>query len=187
MNCKYLFVITLNLLLTIFCSAQSTASAPQPLTLKDAEALALKSNPVITTAKLNALAAQQQVRETRSSLWPQAYINLTAVDANEGSRIAAGGLNNPAVFNRAAAGTTVSQLITDFGHTSNLIASSRLHSQAEEQNSIATQQQILLAVDQLFYSALQTKSLLKVAEQTVSSRKDFADQIGARLRSGAPQ
>jgi len=79
-------------LFSICTLAQSTAPVPTRLDVKDAEALALKNNPAISVAKLNALAAQQQVRETRSALWPQAYANLTAVDANEGSRLAAGGL-----------------------------------------------------------------------------------------------
>src|SRR5580693_7919672 len=118
------------------------------LTLKDAEAIALKNNPAISVARLNALASQQVTREVRSNLWPQAYGNLTAVDTLNNSRITAGELNNPTVFTRAAAGVNISQLITDFGHTSNLIAGARLQAQADEQNAAATKQQVLLAVDE---------------------------------------
>ena len=48
------------------------------LSVKDAEAIALKNNPAISVARLNALASQQVTREVRSALWPQAYANLTA-------------------------------------------------------------------------------------------------------------
>jgi outer membrane protein TolC len=131
---------------------QFKANATFNLSVKDAEAIALKNNPVISVARLNALAAQQVTREVRSNLWPTAYANLTGVDAYDDSRISAGGLNNPIIFARAAAGATVSQLITDFGHTTNLVASARLHAKAEDQNALATRKDILLTVDQAFYS-----------------------------------
>jgi outer membrane protein len=154
-----------------------------PLSLKDAENLAVKNNPQVSVALLNALASQQVTREARSNLWPTATANLTAVDADPGSRITAGALNNPALYQRAAAGTTVSELITDFGHTTNLIASANLSAKAEEQNAIATKEQILLAVDQAFYAALQAHDLLSVAQQTVFARQTVSDQIQALFNS----
>jgi outer membrane protein len=149
------------------------------LTLAQAEARAIKNNPQITIGKLRALAAQQFVREQRSALVPTANLNITAVAANPGSRIAAGGLNNPILFPRAAAGATVSQLITDFGRSTNLLSSSEYSAKAEEDNAAATLAQILLAVDQAFYNALETKALVTVAQKTVDSRQLFVQKIGA--------
>jgi outer membrane protein len=160
--------------------------APTPsvrLSVKDAEAIALKNNPAISVARLSALASQQVTREVRSNLWPQTYANLTAVDARNNSRITAGALNNPIIYTRAAGGATVSQLITDFGHTTNLVASARLQAQADEQNAIATKEDVLLAVDQSFYNALQTHAVLRVAEQTVASRQLLSDQVSALTKS----
>jgi outer membrane protein len=153
------------------------------LSVKDAEALALKNNPAISVARLTALASGQMTREVRSNLWPQAYGNLTAVDALANSRITAGMLNNPSVYTRAAAGATVSQLITDFGHTMNLVASARLQARADEQSAVATKQDILLAVDQAFYNSLQTHAVLQVAAQTVASRQLLSDQVSALTKS----
>jgi outer membrane protein len=153
------------------------------LSVKDAEAIALKNNPAISEARLIALASHQVTREVRSNLWPQATANLTGVDAHDDSRISAGGLNNPIIYARAAAGTTVSQLITDFGHTANLVASARFHELAEGQNARATREQILLAVDQAFYAALQSHAVLKVAEQTVTSRQLLSAQVSALTKS----
>src|ERR1019366_7665805 len=99
---------------------------PITLSLKDAQALALKNNPQISVARLTALASQQVTREVRSNLWPTATGNLTGVDSRANSRITAGGLNNPIIYERAAAGVMVSQLITDFGRTTNLISSANL-------------------------------------------------------------
>ena len=164
-------------------AGQAGSAQPVRLSLKDAEAIALKNNPTITVARLNALASQQVTREVRSNLWPTAIANLTGVDAHDDSRIAAGGLNNPIIFARAAAGTTVSQLITDFGHTTNLVASARLRAKAEDQNAIATQDDVVLAVDQAFYRALQAQAVLKVAHQTVASRQLLTDQVSALAKS----
>jgi outer membrane protein len=111
-------------------------------------------------------------------------VDLTAVDvANPGSRITAGFLNNPTVYQRAAAGATVNQLITDFGRTTNLVASANLAAKAENQNAMATKEQILLAVDQAFYNTLQTQAVLTVAEQTVQARQTVSDQVGALFKS----
>lgn len=153
------------------------------LGVKEAEATALKNNPAISVARLNALASQQVVREVRSNFWPQAYANLTAVDARDNSRITAGALNNPIVYTRAAGGATVSQLITDFGHTTNLVASARLQAKADEQSAVATKEDVLAAVDQAFYSAQQTHAVLRVAEQTVASRQLLSDQVSALTKS----
>jgi outer membrane protein len=139
----------------------------------------LKNNPQITVARLTALVSHQVVRETRSLLYPTAYLSMTAVDAQSNSRIAAGGLNNPIIFPRAAAGATVSQLITDFGRTTNLTSSSQFQAKAEDQNAIATTAQIILAVDQTFYSSLEAKALLRVAQQTVGARQLVVDKVQA--------
>jgi outer membrane protein len=77
----------------------------------------------------------------------------------------------------------VSQLITDFGRTSNLASSANFAAKAEQENALATRQQVLLAVNQAFFNALQTHAVLKVAEQTVSARQVVADQIGALAKN----
>ena len=162
---------------------QTTSSVPTSLSLKEAEALALKNNPQISVARLTALASQQVTREVRSNLWPSATLNLTGVDSQDNSRITAGGLNNPIIYERAAAGVTVNQLITDFGRTTNLAASANFAAKAENQNAVATREQILLAVDQAFYSALQAHAVLTVAQQTVSARQTVSDQVEALFKS----
>ncbi|MGP8140484.1 MAG: TolC family protein [Terriglobales bacterium] len=162
---------------------QSSQATARLLSLKDAQALALKNNPQISVARLTALASQQVTREVRSNLWPTATVDLTAVDSDPGTRITAGALNNPTVYQRAAAGATVSQLLTDFGRTKNLISSASLAAKAENQNAVATKEQVLLAVDQTFYNALQTQAVLTVAQRTVADRQTVADQVGALYKN----
>src|SRR5579864_1431853 len=132
---KYCYPILVLFFSATLC-AQTPAPPPTPatqLTLHDAEQLALKNNPQISIAKLLTFAQHQVVRETRSAELPLATGSLTAVDAHEGTRITAGALNNPSVFERAGAGVTVGQLITDFGRTRNLVGSANLREQAQKQ------------------------------------------------------
>ena len=166
------------------------AAAPPPaqpagdaLSLDQAEALALRNNPEISVAHLLALAQAQVTREARSAEMPSVRADLTAANARENTRITAGALNNPTVFERAAGGLTVSQLITDFGRTRSLIKSAQSTAQAQLDSSKATELDIRLAVDQAFYRALTTQAIFKVAEQTVAERQSTADQVSALTQS----
>ena len=169
--------------------AQLPASgAAVRLTVQDAEALALKNNPQISVYRLLYLASKQVTRQQQAAYYPTVYGSLTAVEPKEGgNRIAAGYLNNPSVYERAAGGVALSQLITDFGRTNNLVASAALRAKAADMNAVATADQIKLAVDEGFYNALQTAALQQVAEQTVRARQLVSDQITAlfenKLRS----
>jgi outer membrane protein len=163
------------------------AQSGTPLTLQQAEAMALRNNPQISIGRLRALQAQQYVRETRSALLPTAYLSLTGVEAESGSRAAAGGINNPILFTRAAGGATVTQLVTDFGRTTNLVSSSEFQAKAEDKNWAATRADIVLAAEQAFYNVLETQELVKVALQAVEARQTLVDRVqalaNAKLRS----
>jgi outer membrane protein len=188
------FLLLLTVVFGAVCSqlhAQAASSPANPqepsqppqtgatLTLAEAEAIALKNNPQITIGRLRALAAQQYVREARAALLPNAYLSLTAVDANPGSRLTAGFLNNPTLYPRAAGGVSVTQLVTDFGRTANLLSSSEYGAKSEDQNAAATRADILLVVDQAFYNSLETKALVTVAEETLHARQTLVDKVQA--------
>jgi len=168
-------------------ASQSNVPTGMELTIQQAEAIASRNNPQITVGRLEALQSRESVREVRSALLPQAYLSVTGVEANPGSRIAAGYISNSVVYPRIAAGATVNQLITDFGRTNNLVSSQEYQAKAANESAIATQQQIVLAVDQAFYNALETKALRQVAVETVNARQLQVDQVqaltNAKLRS----
>jgi outer membrane protein len=153
------------------------------LTRTQAEQLAIKNNPRISVGRLLALAQHQVYRETRSAELPTFNGEITAVDANEGSRIGAGALNAPRLLDHAGGGVTVSQLITDFGRTINLVSSSKLLEKAQNANALATTEDIVLATDQAFYNALQAQALLKVAQQTVATRQSVEHQVSELTKS----
>jgi len=158
--------------------AEVAASGQYPqLTQSDAEKLAIKNNPRVSVARLLALAQHQVVRETRSAELPTATANITAEDAEDASRVSAGSLTASRLFEHAGAGGGFTQLLTDFGRTGNLIASSKLQEKAQNANALATVEDIVLATDQAFFNALQAQALLRVAQQNVSTRQTTETQV----------
>ncbi|MGB7748654.1 MAG: TolC family protein [Verrucomicrobiia bacterium] len=167
--------------------ADGTTNAPI-LSLADAQKLALQNHPQIAAANYRARAAEEVVKEARAGYFPTANLYANAVGAgSDNTRIMAGGLNNPSVYDRAAGGLAVSQLITDFGNTANRTASSKFQAQAEIQNASATREQVLLQVDTSYFGALQAQAVLRVAQQTFDTRQLLLDQVAAlatnKLRS----
>jgi outer membrane protein len=157
----------------------SAADAPRHLTLHEAQQIALAQHPRISVANLTALAARQSTKEVQSAFLPNIYGSATAVgnaDPNN-TRIAAGGLDNPLIYEREAEGVTISQLITDFGRTSELSKSAKLRTRSQEMNLEATREQILVEVNNAYFSSLAAQSVLEVAQETVKSRQLVLQQI----------
>ncbi len=173
--------IPLAFLLTAVLAAG--ASSPESLTLAQAEKLALQNHPRVQSAQFSALAAIQVTREEKSGYYPFAFGSMTGAGAEHDSRLTAGGLNNPIIYNRYADGVMVGQLVTDFGRTQNLVASARLQAQAAQENVQSTRQEILLQVDRAYFGALRAKAVLRVAQQTVDARQLVADQVTALAKS----
>jgi outer membrane protein len=173
--------VILGIMLSLMCCGEvfaNTNMVPSVLTLTDARAIALRNHPRVAAANYRALAAQEVLKETRAGYYPNAILYGDAVGASsEDARILAGGLNNPTVFSRLAGGIGASQLITDFGHTANLVASSKYQSLAEAQNVNATREQVLLAVDINYLGLLQAQAVLRVALQTMETRELLREQI----------
>ncbi len=161
----------------------ATAQNTLQLTLAEAQRLAIANNPQLSAAQFTAAAASQVPLELHANFEPALSGAITAVGADTGSRLAAGGLNNPVVYNRLGTGLLLSQLVTDFGRTSRLVDSAKLHAQAQDQVTQTTRAQILLTVARSYFGALRAEAILKVALQTVNARQLVADQVSTLARS----
>lgn len=168
--------------------ARASAQEIQTLTLQEAEKIAVQNHPRVQVAQFLAKAASEQVREARSYYYPTVGGSLTGAKAETDSRIAAGGLNNPIVYNRFADGVAVNQLLTDFGRTYELVKSSNLHAKAQEENITTARADVIVRADQAYYGVLKAQAVLQVAREAVKDRQLVADQVGAlakhQLKSG---
>ena len=108
---------------------------------------------------------------------------MTGVGADNGSRLAAGGLNNPVVYNRLGTGLSIGQMITDFGRTGNLARSATLRAEAQDQAAESTRAQVLLRTGAAYFGVLRARAVLQVAAQTVAARQLVVDQVSALAES----
>lgn len=150
---------------------------PDRLTIGEAEQIAIHNNPRVRVGQLLARAQHQVYRQTRSAYLPQLEGGAVGSDAVNGSRFSFDELRSSRLITHAGGGLDFHQLITDFGHTSNLIASSKLYEKAQNANALASQLDVVLVTDQAFYNALEAQALIQVAQQTVNTRNTTDQQI----------
>jgi outer membrane protein len=163
---------------------EDPSSLPQRLSLVDAQRFALQAHPMIASEGFRAEASGETVKATRAELYPQIYGAANRVFGGANTRITAppSGITDPSIFARGAAGIGVSQLITDFGRQSDLIAASEAALRAEQDVVQSTHDTVLFKATQAYYDVLRAQALLDVARQTVKSRSTLNDQVAA-LRS----
>ncbi len=171
-------------LVVLAMGASVGAQAPAMLTLRDAEQRALAGHPGVRAAQAAAQASRATVGEARSAYFPTIYGSVTGAVAPDGTRITAGAFNNPSIFDRFATGITASQLVTDFGRTSDLVQAQRLRAGALDQDVTLLRAQVLLDVDRAYFDALRAQAVLQVAQQTVDARQLVVDQVSALAGSG---
>ncbi|QNI35679.1 TolC family protein [Edaphobacter albus] len=159
--------------------AGQLAAGPNLLTRQQAEQIALANNPRIQISQLLAKVQHQVVRERRADELLNLNGELTAVSANEASRISTGSLAASRLLEHAGMGIQLSQLITDFGHAQNLVASARLQEKARLADVEASREDIILATDQVFFHTIEAQATLSVAQQTVAARQSLVDQVSA--------
>ena len=170
-------------LLLALLAGLAPAQQPVRLTLAEARNLALQNNPLLSAAKFAAAAANQRPDQYRAAEQPALSGNLTVVGADNGSRLAAGGLNNPVVYDRLGTGLTISQMLTDFGRTGNLVGMARLQAAAQDQFTEVTRAGILLSTSSAYFAVLSAQAVLQVVEETVRTRQTVAEQVGALAES----
>ncbi len=171
-------------LLSLLVSACGVAVAqPKKLTLREAEELAILNHPRAGSAALLAEAAKSGIVEARAPLYPQLSGLLTGVAAEHGSTLAAGTIQTSSLYSRVAAGVTVSQLITDFGRTSNLVATAKARAAAQDQVAANVRAAIRIVVDQAYYQALGSEAILRVAQAVSANRQLLLRQVRALAQS----
>jgi outer membrane protein len=161
----------------------SAINAQANLTLADAEARALRNQPRLLAEQFRTQAANKRVIESRSGYFPQVFGNLTAVDANGDTAVAAGALTTSSISTRAAGGASLVQMITDFGHTSNLVRSARLQAKAAGQDQESIRQSVLMQVQEAYFAAQAAASVQRTAQAVLDFRRVTLRQLTALAQS----
>ncbi|HLH01136.1 MAG TPA: TolC family protein [Bryobacteraceae bacterium] len=170
-------------LLAAACAAPMFPQSPPELSLSQARSLALQNHPQVLASQADYRRQDELTREARSAYYPSVNADITAAQANVNSRLGAGVINDPRLFNHFGTGLTLSQLITDSGRTQNLVANARLGAEAGREDYRATQYNVILGVDDAYYEVLLSQQLVKLAQQTVAARQTVLDQVSELARN----
>jgi outer membrane protein len=159
------------------------AQTPAALSLTEAQQVALRNHPRIASAALAAQASGYVVKQVRSAYYPTLSGNITGVGTEHGSVLSAGAVTTSSIYSRQAEGAVANQLVTDFGRTASLERSARLRNAAQNQDVTNTRAQVLVEVQEAYYRALASESVLKVARATLDLRRLTLRQVGALAQS----
>jgi outer membrane protein len=156
------------------------APAPQPmLSLPEATTMAIQSHPQIAAAQDMAASSSQRITESRAAYYPTVDGEITGAQGLYQGRLGAGSLSSSQLFNRFGQGLQVTQLVTDFGRTKNLVAQSQYQAQAAIQNTQATVYDVVVGVNRAYFGVLMAQAYVTVANETVGARQILTDQITA--------
>jgi outer membrane protein len=159
------------------------AQAPVAVSLAEAQQIALRNHPRIASAELAAEASGYVVKQVRSAYFPTLSGNITGVGTEHGSVLSAGNVTTSSIYSRQAEGVVANQLVTDFGRTASLEQSAKLRNASQNQNVTNTRAQVLAEVQEAYYRALASDSVLKVARATLDLRRVTLRQVSALAQS----
>ncbi len=163
-------------------AALAIASA-EVLTLAEAESIAIRNHPRVAAARLNAEAARESEKQIKAELKPVLSASLTGSVADHNTVIGAGQLQTPGLFSRTASGINISQTLFDFGRTNALASAARSRASAQAENANAVRAEIVLQVRQAYYGALLGRAQVRIAKETVDTRRLIVKQISALVSS----
>ena len=164
------------------------AAPARVLTLQEAQRLAQERQPQLRAAHGTTQAAEGRVEQTRAPLLPQ----LSATAGWErstnnfifrpGVTLRSGLTNSWDTISYFNTSVTLSQLVWDFGQTSDRWRSSEASARATAQQERATGSAVLLQVRTAFFNAVAYKELLSVArEMMISPELMLVDEPTAGL------
>jgi len=145
--------------------------------------MAIQSHPQIAAARDTAANLGQHIVEAKAPYYPMVDGEVTAAQGLGDARLGAGALSASQLFNRFGQGLQVTQLLTDFGRTKNLVAQSQFQAQAADQNTQATVFDVVLGVNRGYFGVLQALAYVNVANETIKARQTLTDQVTALAKA----
>jgi outer membrane protein len=156
----------------------STAESHPTWSLESAQEQALVFHPSLTIAQLQNLVATEELTRSRARFFPSlTALGSVAAAGSDNTRLYAGGINNPIVFSRGAVGLVVTQLITDFGRTARLVASSKARRRAAEMEAELVGLELKFQVGQAYLGVLEAEAVRRAADQAVEARGLLVTQV----------
>jgi outer membrane protein len=181
--------------ISVGAAAAGPETAPdraESLTLRQAEQTALRNQPTVREAHGLYEAAEGRVEEARAGYLPQVTVtgSYERTTANPTLRPGfavppnAGAVSWDPRYNFYQLNLGASQLIYDFGQTSNKWSSASASRDAAVDNTHTATLQTLLTVRRAYFTARADRDLVAVAEETVRNQEKHVEQTQAFVRTG---
>ena len=151
---------------------------------REAQQIALRNHPRIASAATVGASKRVRLQARYGRLTIRRCLAMSPVSAQSTIQLCRlERLPHRASYNRAATGLVANQLLTDFGRTASLEQSAKLRNASQNQNVNNTRAQVLVEVQQAYYQALASESVLKVAQATLDLRRLTLRQVSALAQS----
>ena len=166
----------------------------KPVTLQEAKTIALKFHPALRTSLELIIAAKAVVEQSLQTYYPNlnfsntvnAYTtNFTSSSSPTTITGVSSGSRYTWTFNHVySSGLNFSQTIWDFGRTYHTVEQNQDNVKASEEGLAITRLNVLLTVEQAYYTVLQTQRLIPVAQETVNQTKHHLVQAQGFFDAG---
>jgi outer membrane protein len=167
------------------------AASGRVLTLEEAQRAAQERQPQLRAARASTQAAEGRVEQSRAPLLPQLSATAGYERATTNYVFRPGGIIRPgpldtswSSINYFDSSATLTQLLWDFGQTSDRWRSTQASARATAGQERAAEQQILLQVRAAFFNAVASKELLAVARETMANQRRHLVQIEGFVHAG---
>jgi len=166
------------------------AAPARVLTLAEAQRVAQERQPQLRAARGSTQAAEGRVEQSRSGLLPQLSASADYQRATNnflfrpGVAARTGVATSWSSINVFDSSVTLSQLLWDFGQTSNRWRSAQAFARSASDQERSTWQQVILQVRVAFFNAVANKELLAVARETLANQRNHLAQIQGFVEEG---
>ena len=157
-------------------------SVPTTMGLKEAVDTAFRYQSSLRASESQIRAAQGRVRQQASGLNPRLLIQSTYNEQLINSL--GGGLGGVFSANGWNHNATLSQLVTDFGHTRDLTAAQEHSREANQAAYEQAQSDVALQVKQAYFNLLSAQRLIKVQEDSIVNRREHVAEARSRFSAG---
>jgi len=177
-------------MIAILAVLLAQAAPARVLTLGEAVQVAQERQPQLRAAHASTQAAEGRVEQSRSGLLPQLSATADYQRSTTNFVFRPGGIPRPGQetnwtsVNFFDSSVTLSQLLWDFGQTSNRWRSSQASARATADQERSTAYQVVLQVRVAFFNAVAFKELLGVARETLANQRKHLDQIEGFVQEG---
>ncbi|MBS2037655.1 TolC family protein [bacterium] len=157
-------------------------SVPSSMGLKEAIETAFRYQSSLKASESQVRAAEGRVRQQASGLNPRLLLQSTYNEQLINSL--GGGLGGVFSANGWTHNATLSQLLTDFGHTRDLTAAQEHAQQANQAAYNQAKSDVALQVKQSYFNLLSSQRLIKVQEDSIINRREHVAEARSRFNAG---